>query len=265
MSFYRYEPPESLLRLIECYWIVEDDNSLPVQQKIIPDGFPEIIFHFGDRYRIKLRQEWKQQSTALLAGQLTRFFYLENTGRSYVIGIKLKPAAVTHLFGISMHAITDNVIDLDADVVKALYPFKERFDGSNHEQIISTLNSRIELLSLNYRPNAVDNAIGIILETHGVIDVRELCEKTLTSERQLQRLFRKYIGLSPKFYIRVIRFSYIFKMVNEKKLSGAKLGLEAGFYDQPHFIRNFKAFTGEEPSAYLFDQPTLANFFLRKQ
>lgn len=151
------------------------------------------------------------------------------------------------------------------NVVKALFPFKERFDGSNHEQIVSMLNSRIELLSLNYRPNAVDKAVEIILETHGLMDVRELCQRTSTKERQLERLFKKYVGLSPKFYMRVIRFSYVFKMVNEKKLSGAKLGLEAGFYDQPHFIRNFKAFTGEDPSAYLFDQPTLANFFLRKQ
>lgn len=265
MAFYRYEPSESLLGLIDCYWIIENDNPQPVEQKIIPDGFPEIIFHYGDPYRIKLRNKWNVQPSALLAGQLTKFFLLENTGRSYVVGIKLKPAAITHLFGIAMHEVTDNVVALKAGIVDVLTPSEKRFDRWTHAKIISVLNARIESLSKNYKPDVIDDAIAVIFETHGLISVRELCERTSTKERQLERLFRKYIGLSPKFYMRVIRFSYVFKMVNEKKLTGAQLGLEAGFYDQPHFIKNFKAFTGEDPSAYFFDQPTLANFFLRKQ
>jgi AraC-like DNA-binding protein len=47
-------------------------------------------------------------------------------------------------------------------------------------------------------------------------------------------------------------------------MNGSELGIASGYYDQSHFIKNFKAFTGEEPSGYFFDQPNLANFFLRK-
>src|SRR5688572_33304007 len=98
MQFNRIDPPNGLRHLVECYWIAKSNSSTPTQQKIIPDGFPEIIFHFGDPYRIELESDWEIQSNSLVAGQITKHFFLENTGRSDILGIKLKPAAPTQLF-----------------------------------------------------------------------------------------------------------------------------------------------------------------------
>ncbi|HEY3429586.1 MAG TPA: DUF6597 domain-containing transcriptional factor, partial [Cyclobacteriaceae bacterium] len=61
MQFSRIEPPNELRNIIEYYWIVEDSNKEPSLQKIIPDGFPEVIFHFGNPYRIKLTNKWELQ------------------------------------------------------------------------------------------------------------------------------------------------------------------------------------------------------------
>ena len=54
MTFNRFDPDEELKNLVECYWIAEDNDPTPFLQKIIPDGFPEIIFHYADPYKIKL-------------------------------------------------------------------------------------------------------------------------------------------------------------------------------------------------------------------
>ena len=54
MSFQRIPPPAELKNIIECYWIVENDDPSPVEEKIIPDGFAELIFHYGDPYQIRL-------------------------------------------------------------------------------------------------------------------------------------------------------------------------------------------------------------------
>jgi AraC-like DNA-binding protein len=83
-------------------------------------------------------------------------------------------------------------------------------------------------------------------------------------ERYLQQLFQKYIGVSPKFFARIVRFSYIFKVIKDEDPNWADVVYEAGYYDQSHFIRNFKAFTGEDPSAYIFAEKSLANFFMKK-
>ena len=62
MNFKRYPPGLGLERIIECYWMARDENTFIQQEKIIPDGFTEIIFHYGDPYRISLKGEWQLQS-----------------------------------------------------------------------------------------------------------------------------------------------------------------------------------------------------------
>lgn len=109
-----------------------------------------------------------------------------------------------------------------------------------------------------------DGFTELIFESNGMAGIKDLCEAGNKSERQLQRLFKKYIGLSPKYYARIIRFNYIFRLIKEKERSWAEIVFESGYYDQSHFIRNFKAFTGEDTSAYYFEAPNMANFFLNK-
>lgn len=265
MQFTRLEPPQELNTIVECYWIAEDNDPTPVRQKIIPDGFPEIIFHFGDPYKINLTTQWEVQVKSLLAGQITRYFYLENTGKSHMLGIKLKPAAVYQLFEVEMNTLNDHVADLHDALNGKLDALENqvRTSSNNHERI-AIINNYLGQLILKPSDLVVEKALSEIFSTHGLVTVSELCELTNTHERQLQRRFKKEIGLSPKFYSRLIRFNYIFHLAQEKKLRWSEVGLEAGYYDQSHFIKNFKSFTGEDPTGYFFDEPNLANFFLKK-
>jgi AraC-like DNA-binding protein len=265
VTFNRFEPEEELRNLVECYWIAEDDDPTPVLQKIIPDGFPEIIFHYGDPYRIKLDEQWELQSPSLFAGQLTKYFYMENSGRSGMVGIKFKPSAVAYLFNLKMSQFTDNVFALTDVIGEKLRSLENGLRATrDRTHMIALLNKELGEINTPRKENSIDKAINLIFLTHGMISVAEIYNQVKITERQLQRLFDDHIGLSPKFYSRVVRFSYIFQLAKDKKLSWSEVGLESGFYDQPHFIRNFKAFTGEDPTRYFFDQPNLANFFLNK-
>jgi AraC-like DNA-binding protein len=249
MEFRRIEPTGNASRAVECYWHVKDDNAKPVQHKIIPDGFAEIILHFGDSYRINLDGSWRKQGKRLLAGQITKYFFLENTGVSNIFGIKLKPTAPAHLFGIGMKNIVDKVIDLD-DRIKT--------DVNNIDECFNEF-------CRNYpSDHPADKAVDIIFSKKGMVTIGSLCDELSLSERYLQQLFQKYVGLSPKFFARVVRFSHIFQLIKDKDPDWAQVVYEAGYYDQSHFIRNFKVFTGEDPSGYIFAEKTLANFFMKK-
>jgi AraC-like DNA-binding protein len=267
MQFKRIGPKDELNNLIECYWIVENEDPAPLMQKIIPDGFPEIIFHFADPYAIKLSGRWKVQPKNLVAGQITSHFFLKNTGRSSILGIKCKPAAFTHLFNISMHKLTNQVVELKGTLSGKLDGLANTLRSTdNHLQRIDIIGDQLtKMVPRVLAEMPIEKAIAVIFATKGMTSVAHICQAAGTTERQLERLFRKYIGLSPKFYARIIRFSYIFQVVQKKEMNGSALGLESGFYDQSHFIKNFKAFTGEDPSRYFFDQPNLANFFLKKE
>ncbi|MBY0543661.1 MAG: hypothetical protein K2P75_09670, partial [Sphingobacteriaceae bacterium] len=80
MEFTRISPHPALAELIECYWMMYSDETMPIVEKIIPDGFTELIFNYRDVYQSQISGNWSLQTPNLLAGQLRSFFYLKNTG-----------------------------------------------------------------------------------------------------------------------------------------------------------------------------------------
>lgn len=272
MLYKRYQPAAPLERLIECYWIIEDDDTTVHEQKIIPDGFTEIIFHYGDPFRVKLGDEWELQSASLLAGQINKYFYLQNTGASGVLGIKCRPSALTHLYQLPMHAFTNKVVDLHTvTAIGMSLPEKELMATHDHDKKIALLDDHFMKLlqqqphlSIAVTTSPVDRAIDMVFQQHGMVTVAALCAVAGVGERQLENLFKKWVGLSPKLFARIIRFSYIFELVQQNNQSWTGLAYEAAYYDQSHFIRNFKSFTGENPADYAFDEKNMANFFLKR-
>lgn len=267
MIFTRFAPAPGLEKIIDCYWIIRDHDTRIQKQKIIPDGFTEIIFHKGAPYRICLNEEWKTQSTILFAGQISRHFFLENTGTSYIIGIKLQPTAFTHLYQLDAYTFSNNVADISSTIPELTILDRELDSAASDDKKIDLLNHYFSNRLLNHpiRQTAADKAIEIIFKEHGVLQVASICATIGVGGRQLENLFKKQVGLSPKLFARIVRFSYIFELVQQNNQSWCGLAYEAAYYDQSHFIRNFKNFTGENPADYAFNEKTMANFFLNKK
>ncbi len=268
MEYSRQNPDSDLSSVVECYWFVTNQDSTVMREKIVPDGFPEVIFHYGDPYRINLHGEWETQTKQLLAGQLTNHFFLENTGHAALVGIKFQPTALTRLFGVDMAPLTDRVVDLGSVLGDALIPLQQAVGA------LPSVHGTVPVIEAALRPllkgpSADDDlaaqTVSWMREKRGMVRVAEILEEIGVGERKLERLFRRHVGLSPKFYARVLRFAAIFDGMEHGDLSWAERALDAGFYDQSHFIRNFKEFTGEDPSRYGFDAHTMANFFMRKR
>ncbi len=95
----------------------------------------------------------------------------------------------------------------------------------------------------------VSAALSIIHTNKGNIKIRELCTQLYTSQSPLEKRFRKAVGASPKKYASIVRFKHLLNQYpSATSLTG--LGYEAGFYDQAHFIKEFKTFTGLTPENY---------------
>jgi AraC-like DNA-binding protein len=267
MIFKRFAPATGLEKIIECYWIARDGSTLAQREKIIPDGFTEIIFHKAAPYRICMEDSWQLQSPILFAGQISRYFFLENTGSSDIIGIKLKPAAFTHLYQLPAWSYTNKVVEITG-ILPGFTALDQELDTTDDdEKKVRLMNAHFNKLPAvhNLQETAADRAVDIIFAQHGILQVADICRQIGIGGRQLENLFKINIGLSPKLFARIIRFSYIFQLLQENNQSWCSLAYEAAFYDQSHFIRNFKNFTGENPSDYAFDEKSMANFFLNKK
>ena len=144
-------------------------------------------------------------------------------------------------------------------------PLKKVFsdDADKFEQEVlsaATNDERIKLIEtflidkLN-TPEATDRiskaSVEILLSNNGQVSIDELAEELNINRRQLERKFSSAIGLSPKQLSKVIRLQSTLKMLEQKKFSSlTSLAYENGYYDQAHFIKDFREFTGVSPKEF---------------
>lgn len=267
MIYRKLSPSKEISHLIECYWWIDSEGDSSIsEEKIIPDGFPEIIWHYGEPYEIKISGHWELQPKTLLAGQLANHFYLRNTGISGMVGIKWKPQALFDLYQLNMSELVDAVIELPKSLYQLFSPLAKFGQEKMKEERLSVLDKHLcqMLSSEKAKENPVTQALERIQSAKGKVDIEELASQISLSTRSLERHFKQSVGLSPKFYSRIIRLNHVFQMVQSGNRDWADIVYQSGFYDQPHFIKNFKEFIGEDPTSYGFDSYNMANFHLRK-
>ena len=243
MKYDRFKPANSLSEIIKEFWIYENRDQTPQHQKIIPDGYSEIILHFGDPYRINLNGTWESQSRMLYSSQITKFFFLENTGQSAVFGIKLFPYAFYKLFGMDQLPFTDNVIDLEQIDTIDVSIFKDLIHNntSTNDRIAVVENWFKGLLEKqSFEVGHVQKVIETTFRSNGMVRLKDLSDELQISSRHLERLFMKTTGVTLKFFSRIVRFNYIFQLIKNKDLPWIQASLASGYYDQSHFIKNFR-------------------------
>jgi AraC-like DNA-binding protein len=92
-------------------------------------------------------------------------------------------------------------------------------------------------------------ALALIHKSRGNIRIKELMEQLHTSQSPLEKRFRQAVGSLPKKFASIVRFKNILQQQSSIS-SLTELGYEAGFYDQAHFIKEFKIFTGDTPESF---------------
>jgi AraC-like DNA-binding protein len=96
-------------------------------------------------------------------------------------------------------------------------------------------------------------ALALIHKSKGNIRIKELASELHTSQSPLEKRFRQVVGATPKKFASIVRLKHVIQQYNPQD-SLTSLGYEAGFYDQAHFIKEFKAFTGQTPDDFFSGQ-----------
>jgi len=267
MTYHKFNPCETLKPFIECYFIWdsagEAGHNLMVESP--PNGFCSIVFNNGDDYAIQNKKyERLVVPKHFIAGQSIYSYKLFLNGIISLAGIVFKPAALATLFDLPTYPYTEERIPL-YNIFKrsSTDAFAEKIEHANTE------NERVKLLEdfvmMFYNkdktvPDYIDRAANIMVEKNGMIHISELLKEVYMSRRNFERRFFKKVGLSPKYYARVRRISYLMnEIAGKKKVDWAYLFSQCEFYDQSHFIKDFIEFTGRTPEEYLKENAELAN------
>jgi methylphosphotriester-DNA--protein-cysteine methyltransferase len=250
-------PPAALAPFVDCIWVLAAPASdgVPEPEIVLPDGKTELIVHFGDDFSIREGETYQRQARVLMSGQLTERIVLRPTGSIGVVSIRFKAAGAARFFDLAYDELVDRVVDF-----AALQP---EFARATHERIaqcekhadrlaamVSVLEER--LTEESQEDIFVRQACQYITQSDGACSVQELVKLIGFSERQLERKFRKQVGITPKTLSRIMRFQKFLAMARTStSLTLADAALACGYFDQSHFIRDFTRFSGVSPTTYL--------------
>ena len=267
MDYRELEPDPRLTPWVRCYWQMEADGDGHEPERIIPDGCSELVFHFGDSFRIHHSDgRVLPQPRCLAVGQIRRFVLLEPTGRVGVFGVRFHPAGMHPVLDeSSARELRDRALHLD-DVRHRLGDGleDELLEAGDFGKRAANVESR--LLSLlctgKTRPTRVSGVVDLIRASHGDIGIDRLARHSGTSSRQLERDFLREVGITPKTLCRIVRFQGVIDRLQSDDARGwVPLALRCGFFDQSHLIREFNHFTGMTPSHYVAAETPLADCF----
>jgi AraC-like DNA-binding protein len=262
-----------LQSLVDRFWVLETSSSDPsMVQPVLPDGHVEVMAHVGAPFA-ELRADDREhtQARVLIGAQMTESARLVTRPGAFVVGARLRPHAAALLTGVPQHLLTGKIHEL-ASVDRALalrvnQHLSGRHDPLNlmdaFEQILAAaFATRIDAATLCPSASLV-RAVTMATRVHGLVRVDDLATTAGVSARQLERQFAIHVGLSPKRFLRVLRFQRVLAALREPTGTSnwADVAAQHGFYDQAHFINDFKAFTGETPGAWEIDDTSLTAVF----
>jgi AraC-like DNA-binding protein len=228
---------------------------------VVPDGCPEIIVHYGDRFTEDAAGR-KVQSETIVAGQLTRPLMLRPTGRVGMVAARFRAAGLFPILGVPMHELVDRRVPLET-ICQGVSALQARIaEAGTDRERVSQLATFLErkLAERSAWDAVVGHNVHAILASGGQISPDELAQRAGLTARQLQRRFQVSVGVSPKFLCRIIRFRAIFDRL-QSRAPWPSIALDCGFFDQSHLIRDFKQFAGQSPRAFLAAQSEFGRCF----
>lgn len=256
MKYTEYKPNDILSDYIQLIWIAESeskDDFYP-KEKILPDGIVEIVFHFADPFiTYNVKGEKLKQPKGFAISQMKNFVEIESDGTIGFVSVRFFPWGAYHFFSEPISNFLDSFIDLNLiwpEVYKQISQEIKSVDNNNKITLVQNFLQKC-LQQHKKETEPIDYAIKLIRESKGKYAIEELCDKLNIHPKKLERGFINSIGTTPKVFSRTTRFLHLCHHLKEyENLTMTQLAHQLGFYDQAHFIKDFKAFSGITPTEY---------------
>jgi AraC-like DNA-binding protein len=221
------------------------------------DGCTEMLFHYEGRFNEVTKQEKTEKS--FLSGihgqsrQHRRFIINRSFG---IFGVYFYPYALPVLFNTPAVEVSDQMPDLRSFLGVEGNDLEEKImTAKNNEERVGILSQYLMWkLRQSKKPFPhLHSIIKKIINMNGQIDVKQLAADSFLSVRQFERRFKELSGFSPKLYSRITRFQSVFHQFSSRKVNLSQIAYQCGYYDQSHFIQEFREFSGYNPREFLSD------------
>jgi len=259
MRFYHYVPAPPLSEFVALLWLYEGYQQPHKKERLLPDGSMELVINLNEDltrvYDPRDTEKFQRRRGSVVVGAHSEFFVIDTAEQFSVAGVHFKPGGAFPFFDLPVSELHNMLVSLE-DLWGGLA-------GRLRERLLeaATPQSLLRVLEQTLLAQAAERlerhpAVAFALhEFHGAPHTRTIAEVTgqigLSAKRFIQ-VFSGEVGLTPKLFCRVRRFQRVLRRIGAgRPVEWAAVAADCGYFDQAHFIHDFRAFSGINPSAYL--------------
>lgn len=257
-------PP--LQPFVACIWNIQAEaKSFTAPERLVPDGNIELLLNCGESVSLTWPGDKKEHHAyqgSYVVGQRSLPCFTTATGRVNLIGVSFRPGGFSPFLDRPVSDVTDATVPLSLLPSGPFSCLEESvLECPGIEQKVSRLQHLLvrRLSARSGRTEKAGRFLPLLYTLHRYGSVAQFLKEHTIHERTLQRMFDEYVGLSPKYLQRVLRFKAAVTALHTARPKNlTALAYDAGYFDQAHFINEFKALAGVAPGQYVKECGTLS-------
>lgn len=271
MTIHIHHPCFPLNNFIDCFIHMEGLSFTHTLDRFLPDGNTELIIDLGERPQFihdnDTLQVIQRCTHAWVSGVRSRPITIPSGTGNHLMVIAFKKGAAAPFYSFPMNEITDSVVMADLIFGRSICELREQLLGAPtvadmfHLVEFFLITQAGDKLHASASFRCIQHAIAHITQYPDIFSFQAFSEHIGYSQKHFIDLFRKQVGVTPKQYLKISRFQ---KAISEAEKTSVirwgQLAQESGFYDQAHFIHDFKEFSGFTPNEYLQRKNTELNY-----
>lgn len=240
-----HKPAAPLADFIDCIWYWDGYRQPHPKERLLPDGSSTIVF--------QLDEEFASSDPDVFVGARATSFVVETRHMVTTFGIQFKPGGAFAFLGFPARELSEQNVPLDLVFGRGARSLRDRLleQPSPNLKTAAAEKWLLERLARRRHP-AVEYALRGLDSNLAVNSVGAVLDRIGYSHRHFLDKFTAEVGLTPKRYARVRRFHRVLRSLTTiREVDWVDLALRYGYYDQSHFVHDFKEFTSLTPEAYL--------------
>ena len=262
MTFQFVEPSGFLKHYIRPYCFMESDMKEPdLVERVIPTEGIQIMFHYKTPFVVlHPNQQEISQPRSFVSGLSDSYSDVSTNGATGVVFINFYPLGASFFFNFPLSEIENQNVDLSEIFQSDIKEVEEQLFNKN--SVLERVQVIEQFFLKRFNPIGHQDQIlirkGIEMIKHhkGIVTAKALSESLYTTPKTLERKFSQYVGKPTKQVIKLIRFQELLSDFNPSKIiSLSEFALQKGYFDQSHFIHDFKSYTGYTPKEFARKYP----------
>lgn len=262
MNYQTYPAPGSLSDVVRFFWSLDSAMEGAAAHRLTADPCSGIVFVCRGAFT---EEHGASTPAGHIAGPWQCWMNNMAHGPYSLFGAYLWPWGAKALFGVALDPRSNSVRGL-SDLKGGNALCKGVLAAHDHAHRVLYLS---EALSLQLPvPSGSDGLLEVAIKdlfaARTLPTVDELVRKSGLARRQFERRFKACTGSSPALFLRIVRFQRTYRMLENGEASSlTEVASAAGYFDQSHFIRDFKRFSGSNPRDYFIKAPEKVDNFVR--